>query len=705
MNNIHKHTASLALFGKLYDLNKDIVDVIISFIKDFIMIKSLHTFSLEELTNAINEYYGFNIPTAVIKNALKKIATITKHRQQYTVTYIDEKDIKEFREQEKTVEDCYKYILESLFEYVQKKGLDIKDIIKEKIESDLSNFLHNKTNGNEYFPYISTFFIENKTNPQIQEHLNILRDGTILNTALRCSNDTNYFKEWHNNLTIFLDTEILFHLIGYNGELFQKLSYEFLEQIREINKRNKKEVIKLFYFEEIKKEINSFFHIAELIVTKKIHRYVHPVAMTSIINGCKNASDVQNKKADFITFLKKEGIREDTYNSYFSSVNANYNILSDEEIERIRRKTNTQEKDIELEDNAITSLTYLNYVAIRRGDSKYSNFENIKHIFLTGNKETLTIASKKIREEKEVPLATSMDFLTSKFWVKLNKGLGDDKLKNFDIITKSQITLSRILNDSIGEKYDELQKEINEKKLDDETIIGRVTILRDKIKKPEEIEKNEIANDILEFIQDEDIYKYVETQSLLRNKVNRLSNEYGELNTRYASKIERDKELIQSLENSVRDKMTKLDIAKNSLSSIKSKLESLNEQTNESAQLIIKIIGIFSFITYVCIIIFAVIYKDIIVDYLGIEKYNYFVIIIPIIIPVIPYLIFWITGKSWRIKDILLMIKHRIENYTKKRKLVEFNNLDEEANKLRTYIEDLNLEMIQLQDSIERLKK
>ena len=81
--------ASLAVFREVLDSQNDIYGLISTFIIDIIKINNLRTFSLEKLTNLLNENYGFQIPSPIIKTAINRVDFVIKKEGSYIV----EKDI------------------------------------------------------------------------------------------------------------------------------------------------------------------------------------------------------------------------------------------------------------------------------------------------------------------------------------------------------------------------------------------------------------------------------------------------------------------------------------------------------------------------------------------------------------------------------------------------------------------------------------
>jgi uncharacterized membrane protein YuzA (DUF378 family) len=88
-----------------------------------------------------------------------------------------------------------------------------------------------------------------------------------------------------------VEQEILFHLAGYNGELYQQLYFDFRELIREINRKAGKQLIKIKYFDSVKIEIDKFFKIFSSInIPLNIGIWV--MALISFINGTINCNAI-----------------------------------------------------------------------------------------------------------------------------------------------------------------------------------------------------------------------------------------------------------------------------------------------------------------------------------------------------------------------------------------------------------------------------
>ena len=156
---------------------------------------------------------------------------------------------------------------------------------------------------------------------------------------------------------------------------------------------------------------------------------------------------------------------------------------------------------------------------------------------LTGKYKTIQVAwHDDIRRISNVPLATTLDFLTNKFWYKLNKGFGNSNYpKSFDVISRAQILLSSQLNDSVVRKFDELQHQFKQGKLTETQAIATIVELRKLTKKPEEIGFEDVES-ILETLTEGSIERYLQEQEYLRAKAAREAEENEKLKLHIALK-------------------------------------------------------------------------------------------------------------------------------------------------------------------------
>lgn len=678
MSNISEENrllASLAVFRELYDSEKDVFGIISVFLNDIIKNQSLYNFSITEIKEKLNASFEFNIPEAVVRTSLSRLDFLERAKGMYSVKNIADIKNSAVDEKQQTIISNNDTIIEALFRFIEaEKKITLNQVQKESISHSFCCFLLDLNNGDEYIEFITAFILENEADRNFKGQLNLIREGVILYSGIRYNNNINDLGAWRTELTIYLETEILFHLGGFNGELQQQLAADFLTYVREINQKAGKPLIKLRYFTEVTQEIESFFTKAKYLLEGNEKPNPKVTAMVTILNGCKTQSDILSKKSDFYTLIQRSSIQEDLYRDYFNPDNHIYNIVSQDIIDKVSK---------ELDDDAEDHLKFLNYVAIHRQDAHHNNFENIGYILLTGNSTTLRVAwNDLLKQEGDVPLATHLSFLTSKFWFKLNKGFGKNVLpKSFDIITKSQIILSRVLNNTVGEKYVELQTEFKNGRLSEDQAKARIIDLRNQVRKPEEI-KNDIVKDVLSAITEDSLDRFIQEQSHFKFK----SEQQEEENARLLNELERKKEVEDRFLQSKKDLLSEKINLKSTLEGQKLPLDRMATRQ------------FFNYRIFLCLTV--IFYYGIIVwlifrlTWNVMEPYTY---IIGLILPFVTMIYLIITQHNVDISEFFLNQKDR---FTKKVyskfgfKAGVLDDIDNEINLLQTEILNLRGERI-----------
>lgn len=505
--------ASLAVFRQLQESGKSINDILNEFIVDIIKTNGLYSFSSKEVNSLLNETYDFQIPDAVVALSLKKIDALTHKNGLFTINDSSKLDSFNIEKQKNLNSEKHILLISQLHEYIElKNNKKLSDKDKNDIEHALSNFILDNRVDNGYSDFISAFIIENKDNVEFINTWDTIREGVVLYTGLKY-NPNLQTKIWNTNLTIYVNMEIIFHFAGYNGTLYKTLIDDLYLLIKEINAKQK--YIHLKYLEETKEEIESFFYSAENIIQKGSSVNINASAMRNIINGCTSSTDILIKKEKLFSLLSNSGIFEENMEDIYKTENHKFNITTSELYDKY------QEVD-DIED--ITKK--LNYISIKRGEREQNNFENIGYILLTESRHINLVAwDETIKEQGQVPLATNMQFLTNKFWFKLNKGFGKkDCPISFKITTKAQILLSSHLTEKIRNSYLELQQQINNGSITEDIALKVLCELKTRSKLPEELQ-DENMNDILSSL-DSTLDDYI----LEHENVKKLAIESGNKN-------------------------------------------------------------------------------------------------------------------------------------------------------------------------------
>lgn len=565
-----KCLASLAVFRGLYNKKNDVYGVISEFLKDVIVTNSKHQFGLSEITELLNATFDFNIPKAIVQTSLKRLDFVEKTEGQYVANNLFNVSQTTINSDKEKIEINNNYLIDSLFRYIEiKQNVSLTQEAKEKIVHSFCSFMLDDSNGQEYSEYISAYIIENKSDLEFTNQLNLIKEGIVLYSGIKYNNNINDLGSWTTPLTIYIETEILFHLAGFNGEIYKTLFEDFFRFVKEINSKGTKKLIQLKYFIEVKGEIEKFFKKAEYIVEGRDKANPSVTAMKIITDGCESPADVVMKKSKFYDLLKAYGIQEDTYSDYFAPQNHQYNIISQDVLDKVSG-------DLDIDD-ARDNLRFLNYISIHRKKAGDNNFENIRFILLSGNSNTLKIAwHDEIKEQGNVPLATNLSFLTNKFWFKLNKGFGSDNFpKTFDVVTKAQIILSSQVNESVNKKFEEFQADFKSGKLTEKDAVSTIANLRSQTRKPEDIESDDV-NSILDSISEESIYKHLEEQELFKSRAIKEAEENVRLKqdiklkeetikADFQAKLDKENEIIQNKLQHLGDMLTEKELSFNQM--------------------------------------------------------------------------------------------------------------------------------------------
>ena len=529
--------ASLAVFRGLYDKHKDIYDVLRQFILTFIVDHNIKSFTDTGLTQQFNNEYHFNIPEAVVRTSLKKLSFLTKKNGEYIVDYsnIPSALIDEFSSLYSQSNNQYQTVIKKLIHYIQTNHkLNLNDDIIKEIENEFYSYLLDQNETKKYTEYISLYIIS-ETDPLIITALKDIREGFILYTGIIYT-DNSRLGSWDSKVTIYLDTEILFQMAGYDGEIYKVFFYDFFNYVKEINLKSSKKLINLKYFPSTKDEINNYFAKACDIVEGKVVLNPEKTAMVTIVNNCRSKSDVIIKQADFFTLLTNNGIEfEHEYIDFTKDDNYSSNIYNNTIIESLSKSFNY---------DVINDIELLNNINVRRNKQEKNFFSGIGCILVTGNNNVLSIAHNDlIKKDGEVPLATTLSWLTNTFWYKLNKGFGNNITPhNSDIIIKSKIIMSSIIGDKISIEFDKMMQENKEGNLTKEQAQNRLIHLKRIIKKPENIKTDDIQ-EIIEFLSEDSLEKAKNEQEYLSQKYNETEIRNQELE----SKIENDnREIINN---------------------------------------------------------------------------------------------------------------------------------------------------------------
>lgn len=551
MENKYQLISSLVVFDAFNKQGKDLFEILDSFIEFAIKDKNLNGFTHIEIFDYLKNEFGFEIPGAVIEQGLKRIVKnkklLIKKDKKFHLNENNTFNIENIQSKINNATNDEKELYDELYTYFD-LNITLED--KKTIAKELINyFLGYKQD--KYTKEINRFVIKNRENPILKN----ISNGIILYNGLRYQN-TFDDENWKELLNIYINMEIIFHYIGYNGEFFSKMIEELFELISEINK--KKRVICLYYTSREKQRIEDFFYA--IINNQKIE---NTVAAVEIKKRCGNDRiKITEEKIKLFRKLKEKIIFEkDIPNIDFNSDESKkFNVISNDIKEKIPTIDLIEDK-----------LEFLNKLNILRANNN-ATIEKARYIFLTDENDYKEI-SKHIKEQTngKVPIAIQVVFLTNILWLKLGKFSKkyNDELLIFKPDTRAKISTASGLEQHNNFLHEEIEKR---KDLDEEAARKIRSELISSSIKPEEINENNI--DSIMDMSGADLNYFLERHNLKEKEINKLKDENKNL-----------QEQVQELSHQIVYKEKQLEQSNlREINNLKDKNENLEKQVQELLQ-------------------------------------------------------------------------------------------------------------------------
>ena len=461
--------------------------ILAEFIQYIIIKSNLHSFTAIEMKNRLNEVFGFDVPEAVVRTAARGLQFIKTENGIHHVDRHELGEITLFEEKMAAAEANNAGVIDLLVAFVQENdplSVIAIDVLTQEFIAFLLDDQQTASMG-KYTDQIGQFILKNESDEKIQSALTAIREGSILYIGL--NHNINEIGSLRKPLTLFLGTEVLFSLYGFNGEIYKKLAQDLYDQIKVANAGAQR--ITLRYFFDVKKEIEDFFTSAELIVDGKQSLF-DTVAMKAIINGCSTSGDVKVKKADFYHKLQYSyGILEDDRASYYEAADDQYNLES----------LSTDPQQLE----SIKLISHIN--KLRKGntfpydlDAEYIIVTN-SGITLRASREQVERVKKEQAVDNACDYAISVERLTNFLWYKLGNGLGGKEYPtNVNAVLKARMLLASKISQGISRLYEETRAQFRAGAITEDQLASRIITLRKKPIMPEELSA-ETIEDSLDF--------------------------------------------------------------------------------------------------------------------------------------------------------------------------------------------------------------
>lgn len=488
MSNNFKCVSSLVVFRKMYEGRQSIYAIIAEFAKIIIISQKLTSFELNEMCNLLKNEFGLWIVPAVLKTALKKLDFLKREKNVYTLDRLLSSDnVKEIEEQ---IEQS-KYIVSSIIdEYInyKKEKNKVGCIDEPSTKEEFCKFI---IDGNAIEDVdtgtISAFIVERKGRADFEQACKYIREGLIIYNGLSYNADGELLEKIDTPLTVYLETEMLFHATGLNGTLFKSLFSDFYQVVSEINmatnKQYGKNMISLAYFPETKKEVDNYFGQAENIIENNRQIDRSKPAMDIILKGCNSVADVKQKEIEFWRDIYGMGIKIDEMSFDLSKdYYAKYNLSVDEDF--VDSKTEDDKKKAYDVGQMMSKVNYL------RRSTNTNIFRLVKAIILTGSRKTLCLSDKNTQQQN-VPFATTLSYLTNRFWYSLHKGIFKDGtiVPGTNVFTIAKIAFSQRVNEGLLSEYKKVKQQFDNGMITQEQANALIAGLKVDFLKPESVTK------------------------------------------------------------------------------------------------------------------------------------------------------------------------------------------------------------------------
>lgn len=528
----YKTLAAYALFYQLHEQKLTTLDIVKRFARIAVMNSPVSNMTLVQIKALIKEFIGLDMPLAVVSHAVNTCDFMNKVEGTtyfHLIKDISQDERDEYENAIKSNSDNTNLIVEKIGNYISDKlnrSLANTDVLK--IQSDLAHVLIKKDGTDGFKPYIQAFIQEHKDDSEIFSILQTISMGLIVFLGLQEDNIEQGGKVFDRKLTLFLDTEIIFNIMGYNGPEFQQLADDFLSQVNDVKREQKykgsrnENAIRLEYLPEVRYEIDRFFSEAENIRERKGSPTHRTAVLQHILKKCPDTSSVAIMKGDFWLELGKKGISQISCDipedSEFADICIACNDYRDERVEAESIPANP------LYDDQYQNLSFLNTVNKLRGYTRRkASLDGCGYIIISNTHDLLSKASKILLDNDRItyPLALNLFDITSRLWLKLNRGFGvATSMPSLNIAVQASIALRSNFNNMIEEKYNKTVEDYKNNVINKDTLKHRVSALRT-------LQDSSTQSDPSDFalpLSEEEVEEYIRSKNHIEYEL-RQSNE------------------------------------------------------------------------------------------------------------------------------------------------------------------------------------
>jgi len=548
-----------AAIKSFYELNNDLLSVFGDIV--FQALPTNSKVSLEILARILEKTIGMEIPISVLRTILKRL------RRRGFVVYNNLHDINnesiclsEVGEKEKNnvtknfrdFERNKNALLSEIGNFINKKYK--KKLNNSVIEKELNLFIDNNSlgacrilqgggleekNKGILQSYISEFFVESEnSSPENFERLKAILYGKIICSALLT---TNYFekKAKFENLSVYLDSNIVFSLMDLHEEIYVKSAKEIIEIIRKLGFS-----IKVFSFsiDEITSKLKGYLDTFEY--------YSPAIRVNSIYHVLRRKRVTRNDTILKITNIEKELGKLGLEIDYQFNIRK---LIEENQIEVANIQKLIPSKNFySARHDAAAILAILK----QRGSQNYYLIEKSKCLFLTADHllSEYNLSELNHYESGTFPEVIYIDNLASILWLKNPKSNNNTIVHNFLASYTRKQLISRSLWESFIEEIKKLKEAGSINKEDVEIIMSQ--------RETENILKEKGQEGIKEIVNEENIKKIRQKEASqlikLKQTSKQLEAQKNEDRKKINNYIRQFDKISNSIENSCRKKWRRI---------------------------------------------------------------------------------------------------------------------------------------------------
>lgn len=527
-----------------------------------------YNFDLKEIRDKITDKFNFDIPLAVLSDSLVKMCK-KGYLEQYKPPAGDKK-FKLIDPSKKPVNydlnsidiegevSKFNSFTQKILQSIRKKHPEDKkdDIISSFIDTYLYDLKNTK-----YYSEINDFLLACKNDSKYYELLTEMKEGLVIYEALKENQLDDITSGWDSKLTIFLDTEILFHAGGLNGELFNEIWQEFYDLVRKIN-QDTKNTIQLKYLPKVEDEINKWFEYLRRVKHNKLGAGNLDFAQKLVYDNSLEASGIAYKQDEFMNTLRGMGIQLDDMDYERDN---KYNLTDQQVIASILGYDNNNEKREDYgkrEEKLLTGMEVITYINHRRKGKKGLPLSKCRYIMVSGKNDYFKLSKHVFKKDNITHLIHDIFTVTSILWFKTKTNFQESNpLKAFDPIIFSKIAISSMINQKVSLIYEGIQLKIENGDITPEESKQQLYSLRKYSVAPERIDDN-YSNEFQYLLYEDDLSEFKaleEAKSKERKKAEKEKENYiKKLETELEQK-EQTKDKIKKYTEYVESKSEKRD--------------------------------------------------------------------------------------------------------------------------------------------------